>query len=187
MKKEISLFDIISSYENNIQDRIFCYKLSNGQTIRIAIFQEQICHLLGLQYVYNNDKHYLGEKGFQKIKSGIITIEALKAHNLKKFNYIKERLLFFDKLYEILINGQLIKFYPERTFPNTKIEADFLIYENGKQHIYHLFLRQEMIDDNLYSAVSFVVKSVNDKYPKQYLQQQEYKKIEEITIIITTS
>lgn len=183
MQQKLSLQDIISKYEENIQNKVFCYSLANGQTIRIAIYQEQICHLLGLQYVYEHDKHYLGEKGYQLISSGEITIESLKKHNQKQFNYIKERLLYFDRLYDILTTGNLIKFYPERAFPPTRIEADFIVYKNGQKHIYHLFLRQETIDDNLYSAISFIVKSVNDKYPKQYLERQEYKKIEKITII----
>ena len=182
MSQKLSLLDIVSTFEEKIQNKMFCYTLSNSQTIRIAIYQEQICHLLGIQYVFGHDKRYLGAKGYQSIKSENITIDSLKKHNLKQYNYIKERLLYFDKLYEILTKGQLIKFYNEKAFPYTKIEADFIVIKNGQKHIYHLFLRQEKPNDNLYSAISFIVKSIDEKYPKQYIDHQEYKKIEKIEI-----
>ena len=40
MSQKLSLLDIISTFEEKIQNKMFCYTLSNGQTIRIAIYQE---------------------------------------------------------------------------------------------------------------------------------------------------
>lgn len=76
MNQKLSLLDIVSTFEEKIQNKMFCYTLSNSQTIRIAIYQEQICHLLGIQYVFGHDKRYLGAKGYQSIKSENITIDS---------------------------------------------------------------------------------------------------------------
>lgn len=183
MRNMISLLDIVNFFENNIYNKVFCYTLSNGNTIRVAIYKEQICHLLGIQYVFPKDKHYLGAKGYNLIKEEKLTIDLLKKQNRKKYNYIKERLMYFNKLYEVLTQGQLIKFYPERVYPYTKIEADFVVIKNGEKHIYHLFLRQEQIDNDLYTAISFIVKNNNDKIAKQFIDKQEYKRIDKIEVV----
>ena len=154
----------------------------------MSFYEEQFCHLIGLQYVYNHDQHFLGAAGFRKIQNGDITTETVAAHNKKQYHYIKDRLTYFPELPDLMQNGQLIRFYPDRTNPETKITAEYLIKREHKTYILHLFLRKETTSkqSDLYAPVSFIVKSEKDKHKAQYYDGQEYKKVikKEITEII---
>ena len=180
MNKKITLKEILEIYKDLFQNKTFEYTLTNGQTLKIKIYKEQICHLLGIQHIYDNDKHYLGKKGYELIEDEKMTVETLKKHNLTQFNFIKERLIYFNEIYEILTKGELIKFFKDRTYPKSNIRADFILYKDGEQKIFHLFLCEEYKSN--YAPISFVVKSKNEVYSKQYIQNQEYKKIEKIRI-----
>lgn len=57
------------------------------------------------------------------------------------------------------------------------IVADFVIYQDKREYILHLFLRRENFKSNQYSPISFVVKSDKDRNKEQFLKGQEYKRI----------
>ncbi len=173
----INLQSILSEYENNLCDRVFKYELENNAVIEVVFYREQMCHLLGLQYVYPKNRKFLGMKGFEKIKSGKLTIDDLKKYNGKKTKFIKERLYNFGSVFDLMLNGDLIKFYQDRAYPPSLIDADFIIFKKDKAHILHLFLRQEQMNSTLYVPVSFVIKSLDDNNPDQFINNQEYKKI----------
>ncbi len=175
---EVDLKELLSEYEKNLCDKTFRYELANGTVIDVVFYQEQFCHLLGIQHIFNEKKYdYIGKKGYEKIKNDDLTVKSLKSHNKNKFYSIKERLRNFDKLYQLILDGDLIKFYSDRTRPPTTISADFVIYHEETEHILHLFLRKESANSNIFAPVSFVIKSHNDKTPKQFINFQEYKKI----------
>lgn len=176
---DIDLQALLNYYDTNLCNRLFRYVISNGQIVDIIFYKEQLCHLLGLQYIYNGDKHYLGAKGYQKIKSGTVTTNALIAHNKKQFNFIKDRLAHFCELSDLLKYGQLIRFYQDRVYPHTQITAEYLISKDNKAYILHLFLRKENFSEqkNLYAPISFIIKSNNDNDKQQFLDNQEFKKI----------
>ena len=79
-------------------------------------------------------------------------------------------------------DGQLIRFYQNRTYPSTNIQADFIIFQKETAHIVHLFLRKEQKNKDVYAPVSFVIKSIDDKTPEQFIKNQEYKQIVKRTI-----
>ena len=186
---DIDLQNLLAVYNTKLCNRLFRYELSNGTTVEVVFYREQLCHLLGLQYVYDHDKHYLGASGYQKIQNGAITADSLQAHNKKQFNYIKDRLLSFSDLPDLMANGELFRFYPDRTVPATKIIAEYLIKRKNKTYILHLFLRKESGTDqrNRYAPISFVTKSETDKNKAQYYASQEYKKIVKREIIETNA
>lgn len=179
---EVDLQDLLKDYENNLCDRIFEYELSNSQIVQISFYREQLCHLLGIQYVFGHNRHFLGSEGFGKIKNGKLTTEKLKKHNKAKYEFIKERLYNFKEIKQLMENGQLIKFYCDRARPTTKIQADFIIFQEENAHIIHLFLRKEQKDKNVYAPVSFVIKSIDDKNANQFIANQEYKQIVRRTV-----
>ena len=78
---------------------------------------------MGLQHVYINSKKHLGENGYNLIKNETITIKSLKQHNEKGYNFIKIKLKHFDEIYDIIINGKLICFNPDKISPKTYISA----------------------------------------------------------------
>lgn len=131
--------------------------------------------------MYGKDKRYLGANGYRSVVDEKITIDSLIKHNKKGFNYIKKRLAFFDKIYELLTTGKVVKFYADRVKPRTTIVADFLVQDGRKEVVLHLFMRRE--NGSQFSPISFIVKSQNDKYPNQYIVGQETKAITKFSII----
>lgn len=179
---KIDLLKILGTYEKNLCDKVFHYRVSNNMELDISFYREQFCHLLGIQHVYDYDKRYLGAAGYKKIVENQITVAALKKHNLKEYEKIKERLVYFDEIYDLMLNGTLISFNIEDVSPRTIIKADFVIYKEHEAHYLHLFLRKENLKSNIYAPISYGVKSFNDKSPKQYIQNQKYKKIIERSV-----
>ena len=133
------------------------------------------------------NKKYLGINGYNKIKNGQLKRSDLKKHNKAEYNKLEIRLDHFDEISNMLRNGHFIKFYQYRTKPLSMIVADFVIFQDKKEYILHLFLRQENSKTNQYSPVSFIVKSDNDRDKEQFIVGQEYKKIISFEIIETTT
>ena len=178
-----NLKEILTEYENTLCDRTFKYVLSNNSEIRIVFYRENFCHLIGLQYLYKNDKHYLGRSGYESIKQDKINIEKMKLHSDKDYNYIKYRIRYIKQLPNLLRQGDVIKFYVDRCYPQSNIVADFIIVHKNKHYKLHLFLKQEKKGSTQYVPVSFIVKSDNDKNQNQYTERQEHKKVKDFTII----
>ncbi len=174
-----SLIDLMDFYDSNLCDRVFEIKTDKGVQLNITFYREQFCHLIGLQHVYS-DRRYLGEKGYNKVKNGKVTLASLIKHNKKGYKSIESRLDNFEHIYDILTQGELIKFYPDRTKPKTKLDADYLMYDRNSGLYLHLFLRSEKGTD--YAPVSFVCKTTKDDHPEQFIAGQEYKRITERTI-----
>ena len=182
-KKTKDLDEILEVYETELCNRIFKYQLNNKVDIEIVFYVENFCHLLGLQHIYGKGKKYLGINGYNKIKNDNLRRSDLKKHNKAEYNRIKIKLDHFDEIVAMLKSGTFIKFYQYRTKPLSTIVADFVIYQDKKEYILHLFLRQENAGTNQYSPVSYIVKSDNDKNKEQYIVGQEYKKITSFEII----
>ena len=173
----MDLTELFEKYEADLCDRVFEYELKDNKIISLIFFREQFCHLLGLQHVYNNDRHYLGANGLEKILNGKLTVKKLKSHDLKQYNFIKERIENFNLIEQVVNEGELINFYRDRAKPKTNIQADFIFYKENSVNILHLFLRQERYGKDIYASVSFVVKSMNESNARQFIDNQEYKKI----------
>lgn len=184
MRKKIKdLNEILEVYESELCNRIYKYQLNNKIDIEIIFYVENFCHLLGLQHIYGKNKKYLGINGYNKIKNNQLKRNDLKKHNKLEYNKLEIKLDHFDEMPSMMKQGKFIKFYQYRTKPLSTIGADFVIYQDKKEYILHLFLRQENSRTNQYSPVSFVVKSENDKNKEQYIVGQEHKKITGFEII----
>jgi hypothetical protein len=83
----------------------------------------------------------------------------------------------------LLINGQAIRFYSDRANPATTIVADFIIFHKNKEMLLHLFLRRENENTNQFAPISFIVKSLNEKYSDQYILRQEHNVITQFSIL----
>jgi hypothetical protein len=181
-KRLIPLDKLCLYYETYLCDKIFKYQLNNKIDIEIKFYKENLCHLLGIQHVIN-DKNYLGLKGYNKIKKLKLTYNFLKKYNKKGFKNIELKLLYFNKIFDMLNNCKILKFYQYRVFPPTTIIADFLMCKDNQESIMHLFLRKERDSSNEYSPISYIVKTKNDKNIYQFIKGQEYKKITYFKII----
>ena len=177
---KLNLKSILQNYEQVLCGKTFFYELNNKWEVNLVFHKEDFCHLIGLQHVYGKDKRYLGANGYRSIIGEKITIDSLVKHNKKGFNYIKKRLEFFDKIYELLTTGNIVKFYADRVKPRTTIVADFLVQHGRKEVLVYLFMRRE--NGSQFSPVSFIVKSQKDTYPNQYVAGQENKVITKFLI-----
>ncbi len=182
-KEKKELKELLEIYEIELCRYIFKYQLNEKINIEIAFYIENFCHLLGLQHIYGKDKRYLGINGYNKIKNDKLKRSHLKKHNKAEYNKLEIKLDHFDEISTMLKEGEFIKFYQYRTKPLSTIVADFVIYQDKKEYILHLFLRQENSKTNQYSPVSFVVKSDKDKSKEQFIAGQEYKKVTDFQMI----
>lgn len=182
-KNTKDLDEILHIYESKLCNRIFKYQLNHKTDIEIVFYKENFCHLLGLQHIYGKDKRYLGSKGYDKIKNGLLKRNNLIKHNKAAYNRIKIKLDHFDEISNMMIEGEFIKFYQYRTYPLSIIVADFIIFQNNKEYLLHLFLRQENEKTSQYAPTSFIVISDNDKNRNQFIAGQEHKKVTKMDIL----
>lgn len=171
------LNELLKYYELNVCRFSYIYRLNDNIDLKINFYKENFCHLLGIQHIFKKDSRYLGIKGYNKIKNNELKISSLKRHNKLEYKKLEIKLKHFDEIHNMLESGKFLRFYQYRTNPQTKIVADFVIYKDNKSYILHLFLIKENNKSNEYAPVSFVVKSAKDKNPKQFIDNQEYKKV----------
>lgn len=159
--EKINLKELQNNYINNLCDRIFVLTLENGLEINIRFYKESMCHLMGLQHIYGSDRRYLGGKGYARIEREAITVKHLKAHNKSQYNFIKNRLLHFDEIIDVLKNGYLVRFSQEKVKKGTYITADFVLFKDNQKYLLNLFLIKELNTDT-YAPKSFFVLSEED-------------------------
>ena len=169
------LKELQSYYEQNLTDRIFRYTLANGVVIEISFYREAFCHLLGIQHVTKN-RRYIGANGYERIRSGKLTVEILKSMNRAGFSKIKNRIEYFPLIGHLMEHGDVFRFYPERA-GNTRIQATFLIHEKERDLYLHLFLARESPKSNIYAPMSYIVLTERDDNPMLYIAGQEHKKV----------
>lgn len=157
----ICLKDLLNSYTDNLCDKSFILTLEGNQKIEIRFFRESMCHLMGLQHVFGNDRRFLGARGYKKIADEALTIKSFKMHNKNKYNFIKDRIEHFDEIIDVMQYGNLVRFVREKVKRNTYIEADFILYKDEQKYLLHLFLVKEYGTD-IYTPRSYVVLSDKD-------------------------
>jgi len=168
-----TLKELQDFYSSTLCHRFFEYQLANRELVKVHFFRESFCHLLGIQHI-TKDRRYLGNKGYERIHTEKIT---LKGINKKGYDYIRDRILYFDHIDTLLKNGALYYFYPERVSPPTKIYARVLIYDEDSSLYLNLFLSKERTHKNLYTPISYIPFSEKDDHPRRYQEHQEYKNI----------
>ena len=168
-------------YEQNLLDKIFRYTLANVKIIEVRFFLEAFCHLLGIQHVTKN-RQYIGKSGYERIKSGELSIKLLRKINRIGFDKIKRRIECFSLLYSLMERGDVFRFYSQRV-RNTRIQASFVIYEKERELYLHLFLAKESPKSNIYAPMSYIVLTERDDNPNLYISGQEHKKIVAVEII----
>ena len=176
---------ILDEYEQTLCNKIFRYELSGKLEIDLVFYAENFCHLMGFHHVYVRDKRYLGASGYKMVQDGKLTVDILKQHNEKGFNFIKNKIENFSSIYELLTKGKITGFDTSKVICDTIISASLVIYYKKKEVLLHLFLRKERDDSNQYAPVSFIVKSLKDKNYDQFIARQRHIAIVKFEIINT--
>ena len=188
----ISLQEIQQFYIDNLENRIFRYKLRGGQVIDLAFHKENLCHLLGIQHIFPKNKEFVGIRGYKKIQDGTLTIATMRKYNATQYRQMRNRIEKFMEVAHLLVSGSIYKFYFMRQ-KESNIRADFIIYWHNEEHgLYSkLFLAKECSliladkDDRAYIAISYTFMKEKDDHDK-YIRDKEYKEVEAFQIITST-
>lgn len=144
------LLEVVNYYEENIKPYKYTYECNNNLKITFYIDESDICHLITgtIPKGTPNASKYRGIEGYNKIKSGEITITNLP-HNIKK-SKVKNRCNSFLNLENMLANPKAIYYNPKIVkkgdsikLKDSDLKADFLLYKLKNNDIIHLFLRNE--------------------------------------------
>ena len=168
-------------YEQNLCDRVFQYSLTNGTVLQVIFYREVLCHLLGIQHITNN-RRYIGRSGYERIRSGELTIQRLKEMNRSGFARAKHRMEHFALIEHLMEHSAVFRFYPERA-GSTRIQATFLIHEKERELYLHLFLARESPKSDIYAPMSYIVITERDDNPNLYVVGQEHKKVLTLDIL----
>lgn len=182
--REVVLKDLLDFYASDLCNRIFEFDLPKGKTIQVRFYEEQFCHLLGIQHIFNN-KRYLGKAGFERIKNEKLIMKDVINASGKKSKEIIKRLEHFTDILKILQEGELVIFDSEKVKHPTDIQADFCLYDDNKLYIAHLFLRKSTALKEEYAPISFIVREYSDKKYKSFIENQKYIKIVNRRIVET--
>lgn len=95
--REKDLKELLEYYEQNLCHKIFKYELNNKISIEVIFYIEGLCHLLGIQHVYDNDKRY--QESFVTISNkGEILINHMHISPYEKGNIFNKDPLRVRKL-----------------------------------------------------------------------------------------
>lgn len=95
--REKDLKELLEYYEQNLCHKIFKYELNNKINIEVIFYIEGLCHLLGIQHVYDNDKRY--QESFVTISNkGEILINHMHISPYEKGNIFNKDPLRVRKL-----------------------------------------------------------------------------------------
>lgn len=70
--QEVNLKQLLINYTTNLCDKRFVFTLPKDKKITVVFFRESLCHLMGLQHIFNNNTRYLGGKGYRKIQENLL-------------------------------------------------------------------------------------------------------------------
>ena len=172
----LTLKELQDYYSSTLCDRYFAYHLATGETIKVYFYRESFCHLLGIQHI-TKERPFLGLKGYRRIQKESITLKTLKAMDKRQYGYIRSRIHFLNRMDDLLLNGDLYRFYPDRVLPPTKIHASILLFDHELDVYLNLFLSKEQRDSDIYTPLSFIPLTEKDHRPTRYLEHQEFKRI----------
>lgn len=173
MQDIINLQELLKIYTETLCDKTFNLEIKKDKSIKIVFFRESMCHLMGLQYVFGKNKHFLGAKGYEKIKQGEITEQGLKRHNRKGFNYIKGRLTYFDEIISVVNDGIIYEFTDKDSY-SSRINATLILNKDNTSYELNLFVVKDSGSEcNIYTPVSFFPIFSGDKDYKRFTDRKK--------------
>lgn len=176
---QISLQLLQDFYENYVIGYLYKYKLKGDIELNIRFYREDFCHLLGIHKVVpqNMKGRYVGKNGYEKIKSGELTIANLKSMNEKEFNNIKLRMSAFFFVYKLMRDADIVKFFNKRVKGNCNLRSEFILYDEQSGYKLHLGVLKEQPDKDKYSPETYIVKRCSKKDKNYYTDGQQYMSI----------
>ena len=157
---------------------------TNQYHIELRFDQENLCHLLGLESIvkYNINKNelcnYKGQKGWDNIKDGSITMKLLKDINKNRFKSGKDKMVFFYLVPNLIKTPKAIYFDNSLIEPPTRIQSKIIFFNEYFNSILHLGI--EPNDDNLYYVPrTLLIERITDKNDgTKYTKDQQQIELE---------
>lgn len=184
---DISLDLLREYYETYLNPFEYHYNVideTNQYDIELRFDQENLCHLLGLESIvkYNinrNELHnYKGQKGWNNIKDGNITINSLKDINKSRFKSGKDKMVFFYLVPNLIKTPKAIYFDNSLLEPPTRIHSKIIFFSEYFNSILHLGI--EPNDDKLYYVPrTLLIERITDKNDgTKYIKDQQQIELE---------
>ncbi|KOP65918.1 hypothetical protein AMS62_12240 [Bacillus sp. FJAT-18019] len=163
---EISIELLRQYYERDLEPYIFIFELDNGIVVNLDFNKEHLCHLLGIEKMakgtvrYKELYKYSGLAGYNNIQNGTITIQHLKALNKGRFNFIKDKLIFFYLLPFIVDSPEILLDFVTSN-GKSLIEAKLLAYMTTEEAYVHLGIDEDD-DSNWFFPKTYLIERINE-------------------------
>jgi hypothetical protein len=145
---QITLELLRQFYEEFLEPYVFIFELENGVSVNLDFHKESFCHLVGIEKLARNvvskkDRHkYVGVNGYENIKNGTITLKELRDAAKKRINLIKDKLVFFYLIPQIIESPTILLDFI--TAPDgSNIEAQFIAYSSTEEVYIHLAIDED--------------------------------------------
>jgi hypothetical protein len=163
---EISLELLRQYYERDLEPYIFIFELDNGIVVNLAFNKEHLCHLLGIEKMakgavkYKERYKYFGHEGYNNIQNGTITIKHLKDLNKGRFNFIKDKLIFFYLLPYIVDSPEILLDFVTSE-DDSLIEAKLLAYMSTEEAYVHLGIDEDD-ESKRFFPKTYLIERINE-------------------------
>lgn len=163
---DISLKMLQDYYDHYLLNNTYEYHLQDGQTIEVPFKEKDLCHLLGIKKLVEGTIHsshlinYYGEKGYQNIKDGTLDFAALRNIGKKRFNFSKDKWVFFflvHRMAEAPHNNIFVEFAPKE---GSRVPVKFLVYDVCENAVGHLGINYSE-DKKVWFPQSYMTERIN--------------------------
>ena len=181
-----SLIDFAENYVHTLDEKVFELQTVEGN-IEIVFLKRHLPHIIGLHYfVDRKSKNQLlikkynlqGQKGFNNIYSGFITLEDLKSSQggkIWKNKRNKDRVLTMHLIPEIIRNSTL---YLIDGNLKGKINAKYILYSRYNKKYYTLCIDEDIKLNRLGKNYCCISNLINDNHIISLIEEDKLKKIE---------
>jgi hypothetical protein len=163
---QISLELLRQYYEQFLEPYIYLFELENGVVVNLDFNKKSFCHLIGVEKMaigavkFKDRYKYFGTEGYNNIKNGLITIKHLKQLNKGRFNFIKDKLVFFYLIPKIVEAPEILLDFVLDETDNSLIEAKLLVYSSTEEAYVHIGIDEDS-DSKRYFPRTFLIERIN--------------------------
>ncbi|MBS5909585.1 MAG: PBECR4 domain-containing protein [Paenibacillus macerans] len=163
---EISLELLRQYYERYLEPYTYIFELDNGVIIKLDFRKEHLCHLLGIEKMakgavrYHDRFKYCGLEGYKNIQKRDITIKHLKSLNKGRFNFIKDKLVFFYLLPYIVHSPEILLDFVTGE-DNSLIEAKLLAYMATEEAYVHVGIDEDESTKRFFPR-TYLIERINE-------------------------
>jgi phage-Barnase-EndoU-ColicinE5/D-RelE like nuclease4 len=165
---DISLKMLQDYYDHYLLNNTYEYHLQDGQVISVPFLEKDMCHLLGIKKLIDGKGgihpskygNYLGVNGYKNIKNGTIDFKHLKKIGGKRFNFSKDKMVFFflvHRMAEAPHDKIFVEYEPKE---GSRVSVRFLVYDICETGVGHLGINFDD-DKQIWFPQSYMTERIN--------------------------